>query len=48
MNYFELFDVYIYVHVIVINYIDVFVLDKHEVVDNGNVCSDFYCHWNNW
>jgi hypothetical protein len=28
------------VHVIVINYIDVFALDKHEVVDNGYVCSD--------
>jgi hypothetical protein len=40
MNHFKLYDLYTYVHVIVINYIDVFVLDKHEVVDNGYVCSD--------
>jgi len=43
MNYFKLYDLYTYVHVIVINYIDidiVFVLDKHEVVDNGYACSD--------
>ena len=40
MGHFKLYDLYTYVHVIVINYADVFVLDKHEVVDNGYVCSD--------
>jgi hypothetical protein len=40
MGHFKLYDLYTYVHVIVINYIDVFVLDKHEVIDNGYVCSD--------